>query len=82
MTQRVNFSILFCTISYTDSTSTMEQTGLDSFTGAIEWRWRTKNQHRSRKVYPFRLSIGQRQYKRYSNHVRRQTVDEVSERLA
>lgn len=44
----------------------MEQTGLDSFTGAIEWRWRTKNQHRSRKVYPFRLSIGQRQYKRYS----------------
>ena len=21
----------------------MEQTGLDSFTGAIEWRWRTKN---------------------------------------
>lgn len=41
----------------------MEQTGLDSFTGAIEWRWRTKNQHRSRKVYPFRLSIGQRQYK-------------------
>ena len=43
MTQRVNFSILFCTNQYTDSTSTMEQTGLDSFTGAIEWRWRTKN---------------------------------------
>ena len=51
-------------------------------TSLSEWRWRTKNQHRSRKVYPFRLSIGQRQYKRYSNHVRRQTVDEVSERLA
>lgn len=31
----------------------MEQTGLDSFTGAIEWRWRTKNQHRSRKSIHF-----------------------------
>lgn len=81
MTQRVNFSILFCTISILTAQAQWNKQD-DSFTGAIEWRWRTKNQHRSRKVYPFRLSIGQRQYKRYSNHVRRQTVDEVSERLA
>lgn len=43
MTQRVNFSILFCTISILTAQAQWKQTGLDSFTGAIEWRWRTKN---------------------------------------
>lgn len=82
MTQRVNFSILFCTISILTAQAQWNKQDSIRLQELFEWRWRTKNQHRSRKVYPFRLSIGQRQYKRYSNHVRRQTVDEVSERLA
>ena len=60
MTQRVNFSILFCTISILTAQAQWNKQDSIRLTGAIEWRWRTKNQHRSRKVYPFRLSIGQK----------------------
>mgnify|MGYP006873703015 CR=1 FL=1 len=82
MTQRVNFSILFCTISILTAQAQWNKQDSIRLQELLNGDGELKNQHRSRKVYPFRLSIGQRQYKRYSNHVRRQTVDEVSERLA
>ena len=63
-----NYEIIFVNDNSTDNTLNV----LSEFS----------KKHPHCKVYPFRLSIGQRQYKRYSNHVRRQTVDEVSERLA
>lgn len=82
MTQRVNFSILFCTISILTAQAQWNKQDSIRLQELLNGDGELKIKHRSRKVYPFRLSIGQRQYKRYSNHVRRQTVDEVSERLA
>lgn len=82
MTQRVNFSILFCTISILTAQAQWNKQDSIRLQELLNGDGELKINTESRKVYPFRLSIGQRQYKRYSNHVRRQTVDEVSERLA
>lgn len=82
MTQRVNFSILFCTISILTAQAQWNKQDSIRLQELLNGDGELKINTEAVKVYPFRLSIGQRQYKRYSNHVRRQTVDEVSERLA
>ena len=76
MTQRVNFSILFCTISILTAQAQWNKQDSIRLQELLNGDGELKINTEAVK------SIGQRQYKRYSNHVRRQTVDEVSERLA
>ena len=82
MTQRVNFSILFCTISILTAQAQWNKQDSIRLQELLNGDGELKINTEAVKSIHFDLSIGQRQYKRYSNHVRRQTVDEVSERLA
>ena len=82
MTQRVNFSILFCTISILTAQAQWNKQDSIRLQELLNGDGELKINTEAVKSIHFDFKSDKRQYKRYSNHVRRQTVDEVSERLA
>ena len=81
MTQRVSLSILLCTLAALTAQAQWNKQDSIRLQELLNGDGELKIDTEAVKSI-HSTSIGQRQYKRYSNHVRRQTVDEVSERLA
>lgn len=81
MTQRVNFSILFCTISILTAQAQWNKQDSIRLQELLNGDGELKINTEAVKSIHFDFQ-SDKDNKRYSNHVRRQTVDEVSERLA
>lgn len=82
MTQRVNFSILFCTISILTAQAQWNKQDSIRLQELLNGDGELKINTEAVKSIHFDFQSDKDNIKRYSNHVRRQTVDEVSERLA
>lgn len=82
MTQRVNFSILFCTISILTAQAQWNKQDSIRLQELLNGDGELKINTEAVKSIHFDFKSDKDKYKRYSIHVRRQTVDEVSERLA
>ena len=81
MTQRVNFSILFCTISILTAQAQWNKQDSIRLQELLNGDGELKINTEAVKSIHFDFKSDKDNIK-YSIHVRRQTVDEVSERLA
>ena len=82
MTQRVNFSILFCTISILTAQAQWNKQDSIRLQELLNGDGELKINTEAVKSIHFDFQSDKDNIKGTTNHVRRQTVDEVSERLA